>query len=113
MKKVLSITTILRPFIGWGENLDALENFLVFLKQTYVPPTNIQGMNPAQFFVLLKDFASKAETENELYNFALSNHVFSFDSNMWTQQVVAHNIEKALQEYMALNADNRRLSFLS
>jgi hypothetical protein len=92
--------------IHWvGHNVDALENFLVFLKQTYVPPTNMQGINPSQFFVMIKDFASKSESENELYNFELMGHLFSFDSNMWSQQVVAHNIEKALQEYMALNAD--------
>jgi hypothetical protein len=92
--------------VHWiGENVDALENFLVFLKQTYVPPTNLHGMSPSQFFVMIKEFASKTEAENELYNFALMNQAFSFDSNLWTQQVVAHNIEKSLQEYMALNAD--------
>ncbi len=91
--------------VHWiGENVDALENFLVFLKQTYVPPTNLQGMSPSQFFVMIKEFSTKTESENELYNFALMNHNFSFDSNIWTQQVVAHNIEKALQEYMALNS---------
>jgi hypothetical protein len=92
--------------VHWiGENVDALENFLAFLKQTYVPPTNLQGMSPSQFFVLIKEFTTKAEMENELYNFTLMNHAFSFDSNVWTQQVMAHNIEKALQEYIALNAD--------
>ena len=92
--------------VHWiGENVDALENFLVFIKQTYVPPTNLQGISPSQFFVLIKEFTAKSEVENEVYNFTLMNQAFSFDSNVWTQQVVAHNIEKALQEYIALNAD--------
>lgn len=92
--------------IHWiGEHIEKLENFLTFLQGTNIPYTPLQGMNPTHFFVVMKELASMAEVQSQVYTFSLNHHEYSFDSNIWTQLVGTHNIEKALQEYTALNTD--------
>lgn len=100
--------------IQWiGENIDALENFLLFVKQTSVPSLNIQDMNLSQFFAKLKEIANITNLDNELYNFSLMDHLFSFDSKKWTNHIVTYNIERALQDYIAVNTDSNGAIFFN
>ncbi|MGH2613381.1 MAG: hypothetical protein ACRDFB_10095, partial [Rhabdochlamydiaceae bacterium] len=92
--------------IQWiGENIDALENFLLFLKQTSIPHPEIQGMNISQFFSKLKEISALSELENESYNFIIENHTFSFDSHKWINLVSVNSIEQAIGEYITANTD--------
>lgn len=100
--------------IHWiGENIDALENFLLFIKQTSIPKLNVQGMNLIQFFGKLKEISLLSGAENELYNFALRGQLFSFDSTKWTNHIVVHNIEQTIQEYMAVNSETQGAIFFN
>lgn len=100
--------------VHWvGENIDALENFLLFVMQTSIPSLDVKGMNLAQLFGKLKEIVLLLQSENELYNFVIQGHLFSFDSNQWSNHVIAHNIERIIQEYMTLNADSNGAIFFN
>lgn len=100
--------------VHWvGENIDALENFLLFIMHTYIPTPNIQGMNITQFFAKIKEVTLLSASENELYNFTLNGQLFSFDSKKWTDHIITHNIEESLQEYMSANSDSNGAIFFS
>ena len=93
--------------VRWiGENIDALENFFAFLRHTSIPPLEVQGMNLSQFFVKIKDIAKLSDLEPHVYNFALQNQVFTFDTAQWAKLVLSYNIEQAMQNYVAINADS-------
>jgi hypothetical protein len=95
------------PTLQWiGENIDALENFFSFLRYTSIPPLEVQGMNLSQFFVKVKDIARLSELDAQVYNFALPQHVFTFDTAQWVKLVLAYDIEQAIQNYISLNADS-------
>lgn len=95
------------PTLQWiGENIDTLENFFSFLRYTSIPPLEVQGMNLSQFFVKVKDIARLSELDAQVYNFALPHHVFTFDTAQWVKLVLAYDIEQAIQNYIALNADS-------
>lgn len=100
--------------VHWiGENIDALENFLLFVMHTSIPRQSVQGMNLTQFFAKLKEITLLSNSENELYNFALQGHLFAFDSKKWTDHVIVHNIERAIQEYIAANANQSGTIFFN
>lgn len=93
--------------LRWLEqNIDSLENFLIFVKNTSSITHNINGLNASQFFVKIKEMSSLSDMENQSYNFVLANNVFSFESTDWINLVVANNIEQAIQSYISQNTDN-------
>ncbi len=92
--------------IQWiGENIDALENFLLFLKQTSIPHPDINGMNIAQFFAKVREISALTDLENESFNFIIGDLVFSFDSHKWTNLVSINSIEQSISEYITAHVD--------
>lgn len=92
--------------IRWlGENLEMLEDFLSFIKQTSTVPLDIEGLNIAQFFAKVKKLATLQERESQTYNFAIGDYLFTFQTKLWVDLVVAHQVERAIQKYIVLNND--------
>ncbi len=90
--------------IRWvGDNIDALSSFLLFIKLTTTMPIDVEGMNIAQFFTKIKKMSALTSRENQTYNFALKDELFSFDTKPWTDLVVAHNVERGIQNYIVAN----------
>lgn len=92
--------------IRWvGENLHGLENLLLFIKNTSSLPLNTEELNIAQFFAKIKNITALGEAENQTYNFALENYLFTFQTKSWMDLVISHNVERAIQNYIVSNND--------
>ena len=90
--------------VRWiGENIEALETFLLFIQQTSSMPVEIDGLNVAEFYTKVKERCSLKEKENQTYNFSLNGKLFSFQTRPWIDLVVSHNIEQAIHDYITVH----------
>lgn len=91
--------------IHWiGENSPSLLNFFQFIQESSTVPVEIEDMNIAQFFAKIKQMSSIKDKQNQTYNFStLGDRPRYFHTKLWIDLVVAHNVEKAIQKYIALN----------
>jgi len=91
--------------ISWiGENAPCLLNFFQFIQESSTVPVEIENMNIAQFFAKIRQMSSIKDKQNQTYNFStLGGRPRFFHTKLWIDLVVAHNVEKAIQKYIALN----------
>lgn len=91
--------------IRWiGENSSCLLNFFQFIQESATVPVEIENMNIAQFFAKIRQMSSIKDKQNQTYNFSsIGGRPRFFHSKLWIDLVVAHNVEKAIQKYIALN----------
>lgn len=93
--------------VRWmGENIDALESFLVFVQETSTMPVDNEGLNVAQFFTKIKERSALKEQENQNYNFSLSGNLFSFQTKPWIDLIIGHNVEQAIHSYITANTNS-------
>lgn len=90
--------------IRWiGENSQSLLNFFSFIQESSMVPVEMEEMNIAQFFTKIKQMSAIKDKENQTYNFTLAHRNFSFETKLWIDLVIAHNVERAIQKYIVMN----------
>lgn len=93
--------------IRWiGENLEPLRSCLTFIQSSSTVPVRIQDLNIAEFFSKIRKMSAWAEGEHVPYDFELKEKLYSFDTKSWSDLVVAHNVERAIQKYIVNNSNS-------
>ena len=87
------------------QNRHRLRDFLNFVKNTSVDVPKVHDLNISQFFTCVDEVDKINQIPETVFNFIVRGRSYSFPSKQWSELVVNHVAQRAMQEYVVNNTN--------